>query len=129
MARKKVLLIDDEPEVVETVKFLLGLKNFEVVDARDGVEGLTKAKEEKPDLILLDIMLPNINGYEVCANLKRDPETSDIPVLFMTARDDTDSVIRAHRAGANDYIVKPFSTTVLFNKINKHLAARKSAAA
>ncbi len=129
MARKKILLIDDEPEVIETVKFLLNLKNFDVVDARDGVEGLTKAKEEKPDLILLDIMLPNMNGYEVCANLKRDPETSNIPVLFLTARDDTDSVIRAHRAGADDYIVKPFSTTILFNKINRHLAARKRAAA
>ncbi|MCD6508061.1 response regulator [Candidatus Poribacteria bacterium] len=128
MARKKILLIDDEPEVIETVKFLLNLKNFDVVDARDGVEGLAKAREEKPDLILLDIMLPNMNGYEVCANLKRDPETSDIPVLFLTARDDTDSVMRAHRAGADDYIVKPFSTTILFNKIKRHLAAKKAAA-
>jgi len=128
MARKKILLIDDEPEVIETVKFLLNLKNFDVVDARDGVEGLAKAREEKPDLILLDIMLPSMNGYEVCANLKRDPETSDIPVLFLTARDDTDSVMRAHRAGADDYIVKPFSTTILFNKIKRHLAAKKAAA-
>ncbi|RKY03493.1 hypothetical protein DRP77_06005 [Candidatus Poribacteria bacterium] len=127
--RRKVLLIDDEPEIIETVKFLLGLKNFEVVAAMDGVEGLEKAKSEKPDLILLDLILPKLNGYEVCARLKRDPDTKDIPVLILTARDEAESILRAYRAGADEYIVKPFTTTVLLEKINKHLPAAKGSTA
>ena len=81
----KILVVDDDPDLVESVTMILESKNHEVVQAYGGIEGLEKAKAEKPDAIVLDVMMPDKDGYEVCKELKGDPEYSDIPILLLTA--------------------------------------------
>jgi len=121
MPKYKVLIVDDEPDIVETLSFMLQARNFDVVTASDGFEALSKVKSERPDLVLLDIMMPGMDGYDVCVKLKTDKETKNIPVVMLTARGENEAVIRAHKAGANDYIVKPFSLPTLVSKLNKLL--------
>jgi DNA-binding response OmpR family regulator len=121
MSRYKILIVDDEPDIVETLSFMLQARNFDVVTASDGLEGLAKIKSERPDLALLDIMMPGMDGYDVCVKLKTDKETKNIPVIMLTARGENESVIRAHKSGADDYIVKPFSLPTLVNKLNRLL--------
>lgn len=121
MPKYKILIVDDEPDIVETLSFMLQARNFDVVTASDGLEALSKVKSERPDLVLLDIMMPGMDGYEVCIKLKTDKETKNIPVVMLTARGENEAVIRAHKAGANDYIVKPFTLPTLVNKLNRLL--------
>ncbi len=121
MPRHKILIVDDEPDIVETLSFMLQARNFDVVTASDGLEALSKVKSEHPDLVLLDIMMPGMDGYDVCVKLKTDKETKNIPVVMLTARGENEAVIRAHKSGANDYIVKPFTLPTLINKLNKLL--------
>ncbi len=121
MPRHKILIVDDEPDIVETLSFMLQARNFDVVTASDGLEALSKVKSEHPDLVLLDIMMPGMDGYDVCVKLKTDKETKNIPVVMLTARGENEAVIRAHKSGAHDYIVKPFTLPTLINKLNKLL--------
>ena len=121
MEKSKILVVDDEPDIVETVSFMLQARNFDVITASDGLEGLAKVRTENPDLILLDIMMPVMDGYEVCIKLKKDKDTQSIPVIMLTARGENEAVIRAHKSGADDYIVKPFSLPTLVSKLNKLL--------
>lgn len=108
MAKKKVLIADDEEDIKTVVKLYLESKGYDVVTSYDGLDTLDKAKAEKPDLILLDIMMPVINGFEVCQQLKADEETKQIPIVMLSAASQADSVDRALDAGAVDYIMKPF---------------------
>lgn len=117
MNKGKILLIEDEPSQVMMVKFRLEANNFDVVAACDGEEGLKKAYEEKPDLILLDVVMPKINGYEVCRRLKRSPETQNIPVLLFTASAGPNIKGKARACGADNYITKPFDAADLVGKI------------
>lgn len=119
MGKGKILIIDDEPDIIETVSYILQARNFSVFTAIDGFDGIEQAKVYKPDLILLDIMMPGIDGYETCLKLKSDKDTKNIPVIMFTAKGESESVLKAHKSGANDYIVKPFSLPTLLNKINK----------
>ncbi len=119
MAKGKILIIDDEPDIVETVSFMLQARNFSVITAIDGFAGIEQAKLNKPDLILLDIMMPGMDGYETCLKLRSDKDTKNIPIIMFTAKGESESVQKAHKSGANDYIVKPFSLPTLLNKINK----------
>lgn len=119
MAKSKVLIIDDEPDIIETLTYMLQARNYEIISASDGIEGLLKAKSESPDIILLDIMMPGMDGYEVCSKLKKDNSVKNIPVIMLTAKGDAEAVIKAHRLGANDYIVKPFNLPTLLNKLGK----------
>lgn len=121
MPKYKILIVDDEPDIVETLSFMLQARNFDVVTASDGLEALSKVKSERPDLVLLDIMMPGMDGYDVCVKLKTDKETKNIPVVMLTARGENEAVIRAHKSGANDYIVKPFTLPTLVNKLNRLL--------
>ncbi|MGB9597307.1 MAG: response regulator transcription factor [Candidatus Poribacteria bacterium] len=121
MPRYKILIVDDEPDIVETLSFMLQARNFDVVTASDGLEALSKVKSERPDLVLLDIMMPGMDGYDVCVKLKTDKETKNIPIVMLTARGENEAVIRAHKSGANDYIVKPFTLPTLVNKLNRLL--------
>lgn len=117
MSYGKVLVVDDEYHIVELVKFNLESNGYEVVEASDGKEALTKAKECSPDLILLDIMLPIIDGIEVCKKLKNDIETQGISIIMLTAKsDETDKVIGLE-IGADDYITKPFSVRELLARV------------
>ena len=119
MARKKILVIDDETDIAETVKFLLELRNYEVITAEDGYKGINKAQETSPDLVLLDIIMPNLDGYDTCKRLKSNEKTNNIPIIMFTAKGESDSVEKAINAGATGYIVKPFNPTVLLDKIKQ----------
>lgn len=117
MDKKKILLIEDEPYQVMMVKFRLEANNFDFISACNGEEGLKKAYEEKPDLILLDLFMPIIDGYEVCRRLRQNPQTKNIPVIFFTASAGPDIKEKYPEYGADDYICKPFESEELVAKI------------
>ncbi|MDY7032789.1 MAG: response regulator [Thermodesulfobacteriota bacterium] len=118
---QRVLVVDDDPDLVESVKMMLENKNYEVITAYDGIEGLQKAKEDSPDLIILDVMMPNKDGYEVCHELKADPQYNDIPILLLTAVvSEMSKTTYTHRMGmeidADDYIDKPVEPAELVKR-------------
>ncbi|MDO9543031.1 MAG: response regulator [Kiritimatiellia bacterium] len=121
MNKKKILLIEDEPSQVMMIKFRLEANNFDFLAACDGEEGLKKARAEKPDLILLDLIMPKINGYEVCRRLRQNPETKNIPVIILTASVGNDVNEKSLACGANDCLIKPFESAELVAKIKTWL--------
>jgi len=122
--KKTVLVVDDTKTNIDILLNLLGDK-YDIVVALDGESALETVEESCVDLILLDIMMPNIDGYEVCRRLKSKEKTSDIPVIFVTARDDEDSIERAYEIGAIDYITKPFKPIELEARINTQLRVKE----
>lgn len=118
---KRILLVDDEKDLVETLTYRLEANNYEVIPAYDGQEGLNKAKSEKPDLIILDLMLPKMNGYEVCQLLKFDEKYKHIPIIMFTARTQESDKKTGLEVGTNAYITKPFEAQVLLSKIKELL--------
>jgi diguanylate cyclase (GGDEF)-like protein len=122
--KKTVLIVDDTKTNIDILLNLLGEK-YDVVVALDGKSALETLEESSVDLILLDIMMPNIDGFEVCRRLKSNENTSDIPVIFVTARDDEDSIERAYEIGAIDYITKPFKPIELLARINTQLRVKE----
>ncbi|MDD5484009.1 MAG: response regulator [Kiritimatiellae bacterium] len=125
MNKKKILLIEDEPCQIMMVKFRLEANDFDFISAPDGERGLQKAFNEKPDLILLDIVMPKMNGYEVCRRLRRNPATRDIPVILFTASAGNDIIQKCPACGADDYIIKPFESADLVAKIKAWLKERE----
>lgn len=123
--QKKILLVEDEADLVELVKNRLHTNNYEVTIAQDGQEALDIIEKDNFDLIILDIMLPKINGFEVCKSLKENPAHKNIPVIMFTARADQESQDKSFDLGADAYIIKPFEPTVLLYKI-KNLLEKKS---
>jgi len=118
---KKILIIEDENELCDLIGLRLERSGFEVIAANDGVEGLNKARLEKPDLIILDLMLPKMHGEDVCKEVRKDVRLSKIPIIMLTAKcTDADKVIGAV-IGANVYIAKPFEGAKLMQAINKLL--------
>ena len=118
---KRILLVDDEKNLVEMVTFRLEASGYAVIPAYDGQEALNKAKSEKPDLIILDLMLPKMNGYEVCQLLKFDEKYQHIPIIMFTARTQESDKKTGFEVGANAYITKPFEAEVLLSKIKELL--------
>ena len=118
---KKILYIEDEQDQIMMIRELLQAKGYEFISANDGEEGLTKAQEEKPDLILLDHFLPKIKGFEVCRRLKERSETKDIPVIIITASGVKHAKDQCRDAGADDYIKKPYELDELIAKIKIRL--------
>lgn len=108
MDQSQVLVIEDDEDIVEVLMHTLGSNNFKVAAKGNGEDGLKAAQELKPDLILLDVMLPGKNGLAVCRDLKADPATHDIPVVMLTAKGAEDDIVKGLEAGADDYVVKPF---------------------
>lgn len=106
---QKILIIEDEVDIAELIGFNLQRNQFEVQMAHDGLDGLNKAFSYEPDLIVLDLMLPSLNGIELNKELKRDPRTRDIPVIMLTAKAQTEDRINGLETGADDYLTKPFS--------------------
>jgi DNA-binding response OmpR family regulator len=121
MEKKRILVVDDEEDIRTPVKFRLTALGYEVSVAVDGQEGLDKAKKEHPDLIILDLMLPKIDGYRVCGLLKADTRFSKIPIILFTARVQEDDKAMSKEAGADAYITKPFNPEVLVAKIKELL--------
>ena len=119
---KKILLVDDEEDMVYAVKMQLEAKGYEVITATDGQAALDKARQESPDLIILDLMLPKMHGYMVCRMLKFDEKYKHIPIVMFTARIQKEDEKLGYEVGANAYITKPFDPEVLLGKVAELLA-------
>jgi two-component system phosphate regulon response regulator PhoB len=125
--KPKILVVDDEPDALEVLGFKLKEAGYAPIFAKDGARALTVARDERPALIVLDLMLPEIDGLEVCKILRRDPATAMIPVLMLTARAAEMDRVLGLELGADDYVTKPFSPRELVLRIKKLLARAKSA--
>ncbi len=125
MNDKKILVVEDDKDLISLIKFNLKSEGFNVLLSPNGEDGLFTAKEEKPDLILLDWMLPILSGIEVLQSLKNNKDTKSIPVIFITAKGEENDKIRGLNSGADDYIVKPFSTKELIARIKANLRRGK----
>ena len=121
MEQPKVLIVDDEPDIVESIKFRLEIENINCIVAYDGEEALAKAKKENPALILLDVMLPKINGYKVARILKFDANYKNIPVIMLTARTQKKDIKTGEETGADEYVTKPFDMEALVVLVKKYL--------
>jgi two-component system, OmpR family, alkaline phosphatase synthesis response regulator PhoP len=115
---RKVLIADDEPDILEIIKYNLSVEGYEVITAKDGSEAIDKAKLHKPDLIILDIMMPKKTGVEVCDYLRSQPGFQDTLIIFLTAMNDENSHIKGFETGADDYVTKPISPKVLMSRVH-----------
>ncbi len=125
--KPKILLVDDEPDALEVLGFKLREAGFTPIFARDGARPLASARQERPDLIVLDLMLPEVDGLEVCKILRRDPATAAIPILMLTARAAEMDRVLGLELGADDYVTKPFSPRELVLRIRKLLQRMQAA--
>ena len=117
----KILIIDDEDELIKLEKKRLEKNHYDVITASDGVEGIAKAREFKPDLIVLDVMMPNLDGYSFVQELKRDPEIHSIPILVVSAREQLKDIFAIEGIIKDHYLVKPFDGEALIEKVEKIL--------
>jgi two-component system response regulator RpaA len=117
----RILLIDDEPDIRILTRMMLEKAGHDVVEAVDGEDGMKMLAKERPDLILLDVMMPGIKGWEVCEKIKKDRKTRDIPVVMFTIRGSEDSVRKSYASGADAHINKPFEIPELIDTVNKLL--------
>lgn len=118
MSKGRILVVDDEIYIVHILDFSLGMEGYEVLTALDGEQALERLKSDKPDLIVLDIMMPKVDGYEVCRTIKANPETQHIPVILLSAKGRNVDQKMGFDVGADDYITKPFSPRKLVERIN-----------
>ena len=123
----KILLVDDEPDILEIVGFNLSNEGYKIITAENGVEGVKKAKKEKPHLIILDVMMPEMDGIEACEQIRNIPELKDSIITFLTARGEDYSQVAGFEAGADDYITKPIKPKVLVSKVKALLRRFKEA--
>lgn len=115
--QKKIMVVDDEPYIARVIKFKLEQEGYAVISANDGVTGLDRIRQEKPDLVLLDVMMPGLTGYEVCQQVKADADLAGIPVVFLTAKGQERDREQGLNMGASDYITKPFSPNRLLELV------------
>lgn len=120
--KKKILLVDDSSTVILMEKMILSKGPFEIVTARDGVEGVAKAKSEQPDVILLDVMMPNLDGLSACSAIRNDEATAHIPIIMVTTRGEEQNMETAFRNGCTDYVTKPINGLELLTKLNNILS-------
>ncbi len=120
---RRILVVDDEPSIVRPLTFILKKNGYDVITASNGEEGLKLAKQEKPDLIFLDVMMPKKNGYEVCREIKQDPEIQQIYVIILTARGVELPEDEKKKVNANEYMSKPFSPIKVVERVNAIFAA------
>ncbi len=125
MANELILVIDDEVETIELLSTALGRRGYEVISAIDGEEGLQLIRKRKPALLLLDLMMPRLSGYEVCSQLRADPQTADLLILVLSASGTIAAEKDALAAGANRFVLKPVSLKVLMNVVESMLNERK----
>jgi len=122
---KKILLVDDEPHIIMMLENRMKHAGYDVITASDGQEALTKAQKEKPDLIILDLMLPKLDGYKVCRMLKFDEKYKHIPIIMLSARAQEVDKKMGEAVGADGYVTKPFEPQVLLGKVKDLLEAKK----
>ena len=126
MKKIKILLVDDEPDILEFLSYNLVKEGYEVFTASDGAEGIKKAKIEKPDLILLDVMMPEMDGIEACTEIRKIESLKTTLIVFLTARTEEFSQLAGYEAGADDYITKPVKPKVLMSKIKALLRLKST---
>ena len=119
MDKKRILVVDDETELVKAIEIRLRQAGYEVLTAYDGQQGLETGRKERPDLIILDLMLPKMDGYKVCALLKADTRYNKIPIVMFTAKAQAEDMKLGKEVGADAYITKPFDHQVLLEKIKE----------
>ncbi|RNC83062.1 MAG: response regulator [Balneola sp.] len=117
MAKKTILVVDDEKDLLDLIEYNLKKEGFQVLKAENGEQGINLAKESKPDLVLLDIMMPKMDGLEAVEIMRKDDELKRIPIIFLTARSDEKTEVEGLNKGGDDYITKPISTTKLISRI------------
>ena len=123
MSQRRILVVDDDPRLLHIVAMYLGIEGFDVATASNGEEGLREVDAHRPDLIILDIMMPGMDGVEACRRIRSNPETGDIPILMFSALSGDDDVERARLAGANHLITKPFNLVGLGSVVKSFFAA------
>lgn len=128
MSGETILVVDDEADLVELIKFNLERSRYDVLTAHDGDAALKVARRDRPDLIILDLMLPVLSGQDVAVALKRHPETQGIPIIMLTARTEESDIVVGLKLGADDYVTKPFSMKVLLARVAAVLRRREKAA-
>ncbi len=121
----RILVVDDDPQVRMVLRYVLRQGGFEVLEAGDGPDALAHVATGRPDLVLLDLMMPQVNGFAICAALRANPATRHVPVIVLTARTDEDSRLLSLSAGADDYLVKPVPPTELVDRIRETLRANQ----
>ena len=119
--KKRVLIVDDSPTAVLWQRLLLQMEQYETLTASDGAEGVLVAQRERPDLILLDVSMPKMDGIEACRALRAAPETTDIPILMVTTHSEMDNVLAGFEAGCNEYLTKPLERTEFLTKVRSYL--------
>ena len=124
MSKARIVIVEDEPDIAEIISYNLVREGFTVEHAENGTEGLALIKHSKPDLAILDIMLPGMDGVEICRNIRQHPELSETPVIMLSAKDDEIDVVLGLRMGADDYMCKPFSPRELLERV-KAILRRK----
>jgi two-component system alkaline phosphatase synthesis response regulator PhoP/two-component system response regulator VicR len=123
---KKILVADDEPTLLQLVAFNLRVEGYEVVTARNGLEAVEKTQAERPDLVVLDVMMPKLDGFDVLQELKTNPETEHIPVIMLTALSDDGSVRQGWDRDVDCYLTKPFDPMELLSMVDRLLAVREA---
>ena len=113
----RILLVDDEPDILEIIGYNLSTEGYQVITAENGIEAISQAKKHKPHLIILDVMMPEMDGIEACENLRGTPDLSETVITFLTARGEDYSQVAGFEAGADDYITKPIKPKVLISKV------------
>ncbi|MDH5681408.1 MAG: hybrid sensor histidine kinase/response regulator [Spirochaetota bacterium] len=120
-----ILIVDDSPKNIQLLATFLDQQNYDVIAATNGFEALDTLQKHKPDLILLDIMMPGIDGYETCAKLKENKQLSDIPVIFLTAKNETEDLVQGFSQGGVDYVTKPFQESELLSRVATHIELKR----
>ena len=120
MERKKILLVDDAETVLLMERMILG-RSYDLVIAKDGNEAVAKAAVENPDLILLDVLMPGLDGFEACKRIRGDQRTSDVPIIMVTTRGEPENMENGFRSGCTDYVSKPFTGAELLSKVKHYL--------
>jgi len=127
--KRTVVCVEDEPEIIDLIRLILGRKGFDLTGATGGLEGLEAIRRVKPDLVLLDLMMPDMDGWEVYQQMKADPELKEIPVIVVTAKAQSiDKILGLHIAKVDDYVTKPFGPQELLQSVERVLAAKTQAA-
>lgn len=124
---EKILIVEDEPDILELVSFNLSKENYNVIGVSSGDDVISTTKSEMPDLIVLDLMLPGINGLDICKLLKKDTATQNIPIVMMTAKSEEADIVTGLELGADDYITKPFSPRILLARVRAVLRRKTRA--
>lgn len=125
MPKEKILVVDDEEDIVELIRYNMAKEGYKIIGVTTGEQAISKARSELPDLVLLDLMLPGVDGLEVCKILKADDKTAHIPIVMLTAKGEEADIVTGLELGADDYITKPFSPKVLIARIRTVLRRKR----